>query len=93
MPVKLQITCIDKSSSMDPAHRILSLHGGGSGNRWVVSQEDAIRAIERNDWEFYVYQQGKIVNIVVAERDGEKYLKATSDVDQPDLLLSLPEWK
>jgi hypothetical protein len=93
MPVKLQITCIDKSASEDPAHRIAGIHGGRSGHHWTVSQEDAIRGIERNDWEFYVYRQGKIVNIVVAERDGEKYLKATCDADQPDFLLGLPEWK
>jgi hypothetical protein len=93
MPVKLQITCIDKTVSEDPAHRIVGIHGGSSGHHWMVSQEDAIRGIERNDWEFYVYSQGKIVNIVVAERDGEKYLKATCDADQPDFLLTLPEWK
>lgn len=93
MSVKLQITGIDKSDSPDPAHRILSIHGGGSGHRWTVSQEDAIRGIERNDWEFYIYQQGKIVNIVVAERDGEKYLKASCDADQPEYLLTLPEQK
>ena len=93
MPVKLQITNIDKSESLDPAHRILSVHGGGSGHRWAVSQEDAIRGIERNDWEFFIYRQGKIMNIVIAERDGEKYLKATCDSDQPDFLLSLPACK
>lgn len=93
MPVKLQITCIDKSSSQDPAHRILSIHGGGSEHRWTVSQEDAISGIERNDWEFYIYREGKIVNIVVAERDGEKYLTASCDANQPDFLLNLPEWK
>lgn len=93
MPVKLQITCIDKSELQDPAHRIVSIHGGGPGHQWTVSQEDAIRGIERNDWEFYIYRQGKIVNVVVAERDGDKYLKAICDADQPDFLLTLPEWK
>lgn len=93
MPVKLQITCVDKSDSPDPAHRIVSIHGGSPGYRWTVSQEGAIRGIERNDWEFYIYNQGKIVNIVVAERDGEKYLKAMCDADQPEFLLNLPERK
>lgn len=93
MSVKLQITCIGKSDSPDPAHRISFLHGGGPEHRWTVSQEDAIRGIERNDWEFYIYQQGKIVNVVVAEREGEKYLKAACDAEQPDSLLTLPEWK
>ncbi|HET9053196.1 MAG TPA: DUF3892 domain-containing protein [Cyclobacteriaceae bacterium] len=93
MSVKLQITCIDKSDSQDPAHRISFIHGGGAEHRWTVSQEDAIRGIERNDWEFYMYRQGKIVNIVVGERDGEKYLKAACDADQPEFLLTLPELK
>lgn len=90
MAVKLQITCIEKSASLDPAHRIVSIHGGGAAHRWAVSQEDAIRGIERNDWEFYVYRHGEIMNVVVAERDGEKYLKAVCDAEQPEVLLSLP---
>lgn len=93
MSVKLQITCIDRSDNSDPHQRILSIGGGSSQHRWVVSQEDAIRGIEKNDWEFYIYSEGKIVNVVVAERDGNKYLKATCDSDQPECLLSLPEWR
>jgi Protein of unknown function (DUF3892) len=93
MPVKLQITCIDKSDSSDPHHRILAIGGGSSVHRWTVSQEDAIRGIERNDWEFYIYRQGKIMSVVVAERDGEKYLKATCDSEQPEMLLTLPQTK
>lgn len=93
MAVKLQITCIDRSESTDPHHRILSIGGGSSSYRWTVSQEDAIRGIERNDWEFYIYQQGRVMNVVIAERDGEKYLKATCDADQPETLLTLPQAK
>jgi Protein of unknown function (DUF3892) len=93
MSVKLQITCIDRSDNSDPHQRILAIGGGSTEHRWVVSQEDAIRGIEKNDWEFYIYREGKIVNVVVAERDGNKYLKAMCDADQPECLLSLPEWR
>lgn len=83
-----QIACINKDDRQNPYQRIT--HVGGTG--WRMTLQEAIRAIESGQRSFYVSQGGgNTVRVIVATRNGNKYLKTTADGDEPNNLLSLPE--
>jgi hypothetical protein len=65
--------------------------GGYINEQWKITKEAAIGMIERREWEFYTMANGHRAEVIVASRDGRKYLKTTADYDTPDNLLSLPE--
>ena len=86
-----QIMCINKSDRMN-AHERITHVGGVHGDRWKITQQDAIGKIERGEWKFYTSVDGESVWIIVAvSRFGHKYLKTQNDSEQPNNLLSLPE--
>ena len=89
----VQIMCVNKSDRFNPHERILFVGGTNpNGTRWKLSQQQAIDGIESDKWRFWVSAGGKSVWVIVAvSRFGNKYIKAESDGEQPDNLLSLPE--
>lgn len=89
-----QVRCINKSDRYDPWERIRNIGGVSSdGNRWKVTQAEAIQGIKDGTWSFYVSRpQGDAVRVIVAvSRFGNEYLKTEADGDEPNNLLSLPE--
>ena len=82
-----QITCINKNDRESKYERIT--HAGGAG--WKHTQQAAISNIESGSESYYVRQGGKEVDVVVATRNGVKYLKTEADSSEPNNLLSLPE--
>jgi len=93
MTIRAQIRCINKSDRLNPHERIISVGGiNPDGNRWKLSQTDAIKGIEDQTYSFYVSQNGRTVDVIVAKSAyGHKYLKTAADGEQPNNLLSLPE--
>lgn len=93
MADSVQIRCINKSDRPNPHERILNIGGvNPDGQRWKLTQQQAIDGIEQRRWRFYVSAGGSTVWVVVAvSRYGNKYIKTTADGEQPDNLLSLPE--
>jgi hypothetical protein len=90
-----QITWTNKDDHCNPCKRITHV-GGTSGNPawkpWKITQQDAIREIEKGQWSFYVDQAGQRINVVVAiSQYGHKYLKTLADRNEPNTLLSLPD--
>lgn len=85
-----QIKCINKNPREDRYHAITHVGGYGS-SQWKLTLDDAIGKIERGEWDFYTMANGHRVNVVVASRNGRKYLKTEADHDTPDNLLSLAE--
>jgi hypothetical protein len=53
--------------------------------------EEAVAGVESGNWQFYVSQGGRTIDVVVATRLGHKYLKTIADGERPDNLLSLRE--
>lgn len=88
-----RVQCISKTPRDDPHDRISHIGGTNpNGNRWKLTQTDAIAGIDSGKWSFYVERPtGDRVDVIVATRLGRKYLKTTADGDQPNNLLSLPE--
>lgn len=92
MATSHEIRCINKTDRHNPHERIQNVGGVDGGTRWKITQERAIAGIESGEWSFYVSQQGRTVNVIVAvSAHGHKYLKTVADGQQPDNLLSLPE--
>lgn len=88
-----QVLCVKKNDRPNPHERITHIGGRNqNGTSWRLTQEEAIKGIEEGKWAFYVSRGGQAVNVIVAvSRYGNKYLKTSSDGEQPNNLLSLPE--
>ena len=88
-----QVLCINKSDRMNPHERITHIGGiNDIGQRWRITQEEAIRGIETGRWQFHVRVGLRDVQVIVAMGPyGHKYIKTVADGYQPDNLLSLPE--
>ena len=92
MADSFQIRCINKSDRYNAHERITHVVGFDNGQRWKLTQPDAIAGTESGKWQFYVSVNGQTVWVVVAmSAYGHKYLKTQNDGEQPNNLLSLPE--
>jgi hypothetical protein len=89
----IQVKCINKTNRYDAHERIKNIGGtNADGNRWKLTQQQAVEGIETGKYSFYVSVQGKAVRVIVAvSRYGNKYIKTEADGEQPNNLLSLPE--
>jgi hypothetical protein len=87
-----RIQCINKSDRDDPYERITNIGGINNGQRWKITEDEAIKGIEAGKWVFYVSVNNQAVNVIIATSPwGNKYLKTVADGEDPNNLLSLPE--
>jgi Protein of unknown function (DUF3892) len=88
-----QVLCTNKSDRFNPHERITHIGGiNNQGQRWRMTQQEAIQGIESGRWQFHVRVGYHDVRVKVAvSAQGNKYLKTETDYYQPDNLLSLPE--
>jgi hypothetical protein len=92
MASKVRVSCINKSNRTNPHERITSIGGvNPDGTNWKMAESKAIEKIEDGTYNFYVSQGGNTVDVIIATREGRKYLKTSTDGVSPDNLLSLPE--
>jgi hypothetical protein len=86
-----QINCKEKHSLYE---RVVSIGCAevGTGSLVRFTEDEAINRIEKGTDSFYVERpEGHRVWVIVAQREGRKYLKTETDGEKPDNLLSLPE--
>lgn len=93
MPQDHQVTCIIPDGA--DADRRIDSNGGAkgaanTGGAWCIKLDVAIKGIEDGRWRFWTTANGKSVWVIVASRNGKKYLKTEADGDEPNNLLSLP---
>ena len=92
MPTRFQIKCINKVERYNPHERIVSVGGFDNGSRWKISQIDAVQAILDQKHTFFVIQNGKEVEVVVAtSASGHRYIRTEPDNERTNNLLNLPE--
>jgi uncharacterized protein DUF3892 len=92
MAITVQIACVNKSNGIEPHERIQSVGGATGTQRWKMTQLDAIGAIRRGEYQFSISVDGRSIRVLVAKSpSGNAYLKAETDGEQPNSLLSLPE--
>jgi hypothetical protein len=75
-------------------HQKIQFIGGlnSDGSAWKLSQEIAVAWVENEKRRLYLVVDRQNVSIIVASsHDGHKYLKAETDLEEPSLLLRLPE--
>jgi hypothetical protein len=91
--LSIRVECVARTDRVSPHHRIRAIGGRGrDGERWRLSEDAAIAAIENERATFYVeWPKGRRVDVVVGQGLGKTYLKAESDGESPDLLLGLPD--
>jgi hypothetical protein len=86
---RYRVTCVTPHQKY---HRILGLGCYIASNVFMTFTEaQVIDMIENHGDTFYVERPtGHVVDLVVAERDGTKFVKTEADGEKPDNLLSLP---
>jgi hypothetical protein len=94
MAKRAEIRCVNKNPRLDPHERITHV-GGFVDKQWKITTDQAISFMETpvdaDRWTFYVTRGGRTAEVIVASRNGRKYLKTENDGLTPDNLLSLPE--
>lgn len=89
---RYQVVCITKRGwHYNPHERITHLGIATTNGQQCFTQEQVIRWIEARQHSFFVSRSGRTVEVVVAVRNGRKYLKTEADGAEPNNLLALPE--
>jgi hypothetical protein len=93
MSLKIAIESVLKHRDPVPFSHVRAVGGTTvGGGRWLLLEDQAIAAIERQRSEFFVLKDGREVEVVVGTSPtGVKYLKTAADGETPDTLLSLPD--
>lgn len=89
MVTSIQVTCINKGDRSNPHTRITTIGGDG----WKESQANAIRQIQKGTHSYWVSVGNNRTDVIVAEHNGNPYLKTKADTTTVDNLLNLSECK
>ena len=81
MAERLQVTCVDKTNTS-----IVNVGGDG----WKMTQSEAIIKILSGSIRLYIIKYGKTIDIEVAQKNGNLYLKSQKYSIGKDYLFSLP---
>ena len=91
--LSIKVECVIRTDRVSPHHRIRAIGGRSrDGERWRLSEDAAMAAIENERATFYVeFPRGHRVDLHVGQGLGKRYLKGESDGESPDRLLALPD--
>ena len=85
----LKVDCIVKPDRLNPHERILKLGGKNpNGTRWLITEDQAIAYIKKQEHTFYTFVKGVRANVIIAIHNGRNYLKTDKDsIVQNNLLM------
>lgn len=91
MAILLKVHWVDKTEDAGSSQRVRHIGGSSRALRWKHSQAEAIRAIEKGEFTYYMEKETLVFELQVGtSSDGQKYLKTKADIDHPHQLASLP---
>jgi hypothetical protein len=92
MADRYEVTCINRRDRVNPYERITHIGGTyANGLYWKLTVEEAIMAIKSGVSTYFVIQDWKVVDVIIASRNGREYLKTAADGEEENNLLRLPE--
>lgn len=90
MASRHRVSCV-KPDGNDLYSRIDGIGGvNGDGTRWYLDEDKAIAGMDSGKWEFFVSVNNREVEVIVAERNGRRYLKTEADGYSENNLSKLP---
>jgi hypothetical protein len=90
MANSLAVSCIRKPVRSPHTH-IEGIGGITNGQRWYLTEDQAIADIKNGSFTFHVKKGERDVQVIIGTREGREYLKTEEDDTRRDNLLSLPE--
>jgi hypothetical protein len=89
----VRVDCVVRREHASPHNEIQEIGGRSrDGERWRLSEDAAIAAIETEGATLYVeWPKGHRVDLVIAQGLGKRYLRTEADGESPDTLLALPD--
>jgi hypothetical protein len=91
MAILLKVHWVDKTEDAGSFQRVRHIGGSTRALRWKHSQAEAIRAIEKGEFTYYMEKETLVFELLVGtSSDGQKYLKTKADTDHPHQLASVP---
>jgi hypothetical protein len=91
MALLLNVKWIEKSDQPEPHQRIKRIGGSSMALRWEHTQAQAIQAIERGEFEYFVQTDGRALKFKVGQTPpGQKYLTVQNEGGRSQILLELP---
>lgn len=86
----IEIECVTRANKFDPAAPITHV-GGTRPCRWKITEDKAIRCIDRGEWAFFIRSGGRALPVTVARNgDGSAGLRAALAPEGANRLLDLP---
>ncbi len=87
----LIITCINRTGNQEPEQCIRYVGGIYNDHIWKHSVNDVIFHMEMTIHSYRIENGQELVDVVIANHNGCKYIKSRLDTTLPDRLLTLPE--
>lgn len=88
MAIVLKVKWVEQTAAAEPCQRIRCIGGDSGQLQWRYTQAEAVAAIERGLFAYYVQLHGRSLRLDIAQAaDGGKYLIVAGQLDS---LLDLP---
>jgi len=92
MPILLKVEWVGHAEAADGSRRVVFIGGNWAGSRWSHTAENAVTYIDTKSFSYYIQNQGRPMNIIVASNgNGAKHLATREDTVLLQHLLDMPE--
>ena len=90
MAILLKVNWVDQAAGLEPHERIREIGGETRLLQWHHTEAQAIEAIERGQFIYYMENGNRVLDLKVNRTEGgEKYLVVQDEVGKPQILLNV----